>query len=164
MATPTRALIELATAYAVLVDTEDISEYQTALDGLTAEIGKHAEGIALAIRSLEAGSEAISREIDRLEMLREWRDRRAKELRIALLTALQRAGMRRVEGQLVRVLVGLNPPAVRVLDGVTLPPEYERVIPARIEPDKRALLEAYRAGKALPSGVEIVQSVHLKVM
>lgn len=148
-----------------LADDDALDEQALAdtLDGLQGEIAAKAANVAKFLRNLEATADAIdtaTRQMqDRSARLR----RRAEWLRGYLLAHLQAAGVPRVEVPEFVISVRANPPAVEVLADARLPPEFliaPPVPPPR--PDKRALGEALKAGRAI-EGCRLIAGHRLEI-
>jgi len=81
-----------------------------------------------------------------------------------LHTELMDKLLSKADGTLFTIALHKNPPSllVNVLPD-SLPPEYVRVIPEQREPDKKALMEAVKAGADIP-GVELAPTTyHIRV-
>jgi len=159
-------LYELTDAYVrilALAEEAEDGEWLEALAGLQGAIEEKAENTAKMIRSLEADAETFRAEAERMLAISKSRQNRVTSLKDYLKANLEAAGMDKVKGQLFTVSLQSSPPSCRVMDEAAIPIEYQRVIPARIEVDARAIIAHWRdTGEAIP-GVEVVQSKHLRI-
>jgi hypothetical protein len=122
------------------------------------------ESVALYVRTLLAQAEVVGSEVDRLAARQKALQREADGLKDYLHRQLLERGESKVAGKLVTIAVQNNAPAVKLsINATDLPPAYQRVIPSKVEPDKTALLEAYKAGEHLPAGVEVVVGSHVRI-
>lgn len=125
------------------------------------------ESVALYIRTKLAEAEVVGAEEERLADRRKAITKQADGLKEYLRRQMEERGEAKVAGRLVTVAVQNSTPSVRVLCGATaLPPSYQRVIPAvpeSVEADKRAILDAYKAGAELPEGVEVICGTHVRI-
>ena len=117
--------------------------------GITDELAVKAQGIEYVARGALAHHAAIDAEIARLTALRAKRDKVAQGLRDYLKDNMERAGIDKIECAMFSIGIRKNPPAVEVIDLVSLPAAYWRTpepkppVPA---PDKAAIKAALQAG------------------
>lgn len=120
-------------------------------------------GIARVIRNLEADVEAIKTEQDRLA-----KKRRARERNIAWLKDYARGemlavGRDEVSDGVLKVAVQRNPPKVARVDEDSVPVDYLREVPARVEVDKKAILEDWKAGADVSAFATIEQEKGVRI-
>ena len=153
-------LYELTETYRTLqliLDTaENPEEYQAALDELKDSIENKVENIGKFILSLEADEEAIGTELVRLAARKQAITNRKNHLKNYLLTEMRTAGLDKVKKPLFTVSVRNNPPSVQIDDPADIPLEYRRVIPEHTEPDKKAILEYFKATGENVRGAQVV--------
>ena len=116
------------------------------------------------LRELEAREEVLSTEMARLAARKKRLASRIQWMKNYAASALQRMDRPRLEGTLFTIALHKNPPSllVNVLPD-QLPEEFVRVIPEQREPDKKALMEAVKAGANIP-GVELAPTTyHVRV-
>lgn len=119
--------------------------------------GHHLYERAMDLTTLDA-------EIRRLQERRRVRqgeyDRRREFLRVQM----DGLGIPKVDRPLLTVLVKDNPPSVRCdVPADALPAEFQRIVPAKVEADKKALLAVHKQGRALPDGVVVERSRSLQI-
>jgi hypothetical protein len=68
-----------------------------------------------------------------------------------------------VKGDLLQITVRPNPYSVSEVDLGLLPQEFIRTIPEKQEPDKKAILEHFKATGELINGVEINRTLRLSI-
>lgn len=161
----------------------ELSEEARALDDLTAmddgewtpeadvlhtelldQLCAKADAFGAYVRELEAREETIAAEMQRLAARKKRLASRLQWMKSYAASALQRMDRQRLEGTLFTLAIQKNPPSllVHVLPDA-LPPAYVRVIPEMREPDKKALLDAIKAGADIP-GVELAPTTyHLRI-
>ena len=133
------------------------------LDALDIAFDEKVENVVLYIRGVEAEAEAFEAEAERLAAKASTLRARAGSLQNYLHNAMISRGKDRVQGLLASAKVMDSPPRIVVSDGYKPRGEFARVIPAKREVDKRALLAAFKAGKKLPKGVTVEQGTWLKL-
>jgi outer membrane murein-binding lipoprotein Lpp len=166
----TLTLYELAEEAAALDDLtamedgEWTPEADTLHTELMDKLVSKADAFASYLRDLETREETLASEIARLTARKKRLASRIQWMKSYAASALQRMDRPRLEGTLFTIALHKNPPSllVNVLPD-SLPPEYVRVIPEQREPDKKALMEAVKAGADIP-GVELAPTTyHIRV-
>lgn len=133
--------------------------------GITDELAVKAQGIEFVARGAEAHNATIDAEIARLANLKLSRQKVADGLRAYLKDNMERAGIEKIECPLFKLSIKKNPPAVEIIDPLSLPAEYWRTpepkppVPA---PDKTAIKAALQAGVDV-MGAKLVQGTRLDV-
>jgi len=133
--------------------------------GLSDELTVKAQGIEHVAREAEKYNSLIDEEIERLKLLKASRERVAQGLRDYLKANMERAGISKITCPLFTIGIKHNPPAVEVIDLMSLPAEYWRTpepkppVPA---PDKAAIKLALQAGVDV-MGARLTQSTRLAV-
>lgn len=123
------------------------------------------EAIALLVRQREVDAEAAKAEETRLGAIRRAHERTAVSLKGYLLACLSAAGVQRVETPLARVRVQRSgTPSINYGGEVTALPEWARKhVPESWDIDRKAILEAVRAGDDVPEGVVVAYSNHVRI-
>lgn len=172
-------LYDLAQAREILDDwlLESEGELTPAIEQLLNELEERVEtkihNVALYIRELRRASSAIGEEAKALAARAKRSERAADSLTEYLQRQMERLGTTKVEGPLVTVALQDNPPkVVGEVDEETLfewtgdvhLEDYVRTIPARHELNRKAVLDAYKAGALLPEplGIERTRSVRIR--
>ncbi len=145
-------------------------EIEAILEQAEGDLKDKVERVALKVRQLEGMAKAIEDEADRLYARAKARANGAKSLKAYLERCLEAAGLTRVDGLLVTVAMQKNAPAVQVPPDADLAElraagfPYLRVIPEKLEVDKKALLDAAKANAAaLPTGWAITQGQSVRI-
>lgn len=108
--------------------------------------------------------EVIDAEIKRLTERKRARQNEYDRRRAFLLQQMEAIGLPKVDRPLITVAVQNNPPSVRCdLAPEALPEVWRRVVPERIDVDKKAILAAHKRGEALPEGVSVEQTRSLRI-
>jgi hypothetical protein len=139
--------------------TPELDAALTALDGAFEE---KAERVALFVVNELATAKAIKSEEERLAQRRKALEHRADSLKRYLETQLVRVGKRAIRGTLATIAMQTNPPSVvevvstderdfRALWERT--PEFVAYTPESFAWNKRAILDAYKAGTLTSSDV-----------
>lgn len=163
-------LYQLSGAYLQLAHTLADGDFdaQTIADsieasGITDEIVVKAQNIEHIARAAESHHLAIDAEIARLQALKAQRQRTANGLRSYLKSAMEMAGIERLECDLFKISIAKNPAAVDIFDPLSLPAVYMVVPePKPAMPDKKAIAAAIKAGQEVP-GARMTQGTRLKV-
>jgi hypothetical protein len=137
-------------------------ELEAELDGLTEEFDRKAEYIAMLIREAKLEAEKWRAEEDRVAARRRSLERRAEGLTRYVHEAMVAMGRDKIAGDLLTVAIQRNGSASVGFEGdpMSLPEEFRRV---QVSINGRALAEAYKAGQALPEGVEINHGTHVRI-
>lgn len=175
--TATQTLYNIADARDVLdtwlaeTDGEVTPELEALLAELDATADEKIERVALYIREQKALASAATMERDRLGAIAKRRESAASSLTDYLVRQMDRLGKDKVSGVLVTIAFQKNPPRVTGdLSPEALSELFEsssgslaRCVPASFTLDKKAVLDAYKAGQALPSGLAVEQTVSLRI-
>ena len=166
------ALYQLTSQYLQLAETLADGDFdaQTIADtieasGITDELSVKAQGIEFVARAAEQHHAVIDIEIARLQALKASRDKVAAGLRSYLKENMERAGIEKLECPLFKLSIKKNPPAVEVIDLVSLPAEYWRTPepkPPVAAPDKALIKAALQRGEEV-TGARMVQGTRLDV-
>lgn len=166
------ALYKLTNAYLELAerladgdfDAQTISDTIEA-SGISDELAVKAQGIEFVARGAESHNLAIDAEIARLQALKAHRNKVAAGLRAYLLDNMQRADMEKIECPLFSISIRKNPPAVEIIDQLSLPSKFmvtPEPKPPVAAPDKKAIAAALKAGEDVP-GARMIQGVRLNI-
>lgn len=129
------------------------------------------ERVALKVKALEAESEAIATEGQRIMARAKARANGAKSLKTYMERCMEAAGETKVVGLLCTVALQQNPPKLNVPEDVDLAELYEAgcpgvvAIPARYEVNKAELLAAVKARgeDVLPTGFTVTRGTSLRI-
>lgn len=162
------ALYELAADYRRALETLadlDLPEevVQDTLEALKGEVEVKATNVAAFVRNLEALAEQIRQAEAQMAARRKAIESRAERVRQYLLANLQACGITKIECPWFVVAIRKNPPSAEIVDEALLP---ERFLvappPPPPRPDKRAILEALKAGEEVP-GARLTQGVRVEI-
>ena len=139
--------------------TEDVS---ARIDALEMALPVKVEGVCCVIRTLQAEAEAAAVEVKRLRELEEVRRNKADGLKAYLKTCLERIGQSSVKTPLFGVRIQRNSVPSILLDCEieALPTMFQK---HRVDADRAALIEWWKAGKELPPGVKAEVGSHLRI-
>lgn len=162
-------LYELSDDYRKL--QTELDNEETEQDSITAilsqvkeQFDEKVENIGKLILSLKADAEAVKLEEQRLAKRRKTLDEKAEWLKGYLQDELTNTGVEKVKGVLLTVSLRKNPPSINVVDVMQIPDRFWRVIPEVREPDKKAIIEQFKATGEIIDGVEIVtDKKHLEI-
>jgi len=161
-------LYELSQAYNDVYDlltTEEMDEGETR-DGIALleqlETSLHEKLLACArvLKSLEADTDAIKAEEQRLAKRRKAIENNAARLKEYMQSNMESAGLEKASDAVFTVAMQNNPPSVRVLNEKRIPSLY--FIPQEPKLDKRSLLNAIKAGEQV-DGAELQQTKGVRI-
>ncbi len=144
-------------------------ELSALLDQAEGDFATKVERVALKVRSMEVTADAIKAEEVRLAQKRRVQENAVASLKSYLREALRLAGQTKVVGTLATVSVQKNPPSVQgLLDEESLVGMYAIQSPfvkreVSYALDKKAVIEAHKAGQEIPQGVSVSQSLSLRI-
>lgn len=148
-----------------LAEVEDMDEQAVAdtLAGLEGDIQTKAQSVAAMTLNVEAWAQAAEDASKRLAERAARMRKRGDWLRQYLFANLKASGMTKVESPEFTVSIRKNPAAVQIADGIILPAKFMvQPEPPPPRPDKRALLDALKAGEQI-EGCQIVQGERLDI-
>ena len=162
-------LYELSDEYRRLLDDYNTAETQEEMDAIAERLDavsvawEDKARACLIVRSEAiASASAIAAEIKRLTALRDAAETRAERMRRYVETQMLATDRDRADLGVYKVRLQDSPPSVTWFDVDALPDEYVRVVPAKREPDKRAIVEAWSSGIEVP-GAEVQQKRGIRI-
>ncbi len=147
-------LYELTAEYEAIIkaiedaEGEVTPELVAQLDALGGAFTDKADNIAAVIRTVEATSDAVKVEQDRLAKYRKSLDNHADWLRRYLQEQMERTGNVKVEGARFRIAVRACPPSVDVTDEKLIPADYWEPQAPRL--NRKAVGDTLKAGATVP--------------
>lgn len=139
------ALEELAAAEAD--GREPSEEVALAVRDYTLTAAEKRDRMAGFLRQAEKQADLYDEEIARLRAKKATLENAVTRLKSYIVGTMQALDIRKVEGTVVTLALRQNPAHVDV--GGEVPPEYQRVIPEKREPDKVAIKKALEAGESV---------------
>jgi hypothetical protein len=148
-------------------------ELAALLEQAETDLETKAESVALFVRELYSNAKAVRDERDRLDARVRHYERAAESLKDYLKFQLERSGIAKVEGKLATVRLQKSPPSIKALldqdalarmkaDPATT--EYVETIPQSFRVDNDTVRAAWKEGRELPAGIEVVQSNHVRIV
>ena len=156
-------LYELTQAYERILELAeqlDDGALKDTLDSLNDAIEVKAENTAKVIKQLDADSEMLKGEIQRLSSRKQAIETNARNLKRYLQESLEKIGMEKVKGDLFTVAIQNNPPSLEVLDERKIELDYFNH-PAPVL-DKKAVLQTLKRGIEM-EGARIKQTRSLRI-
>ena len=133
------------------------------LESIGGDLELKAQNVALFCRNLEATAASIKEAEAGMAQRRKAIENRAAQLKAYMLTCMQGAGYRKIEGPYLRLSIRDNPEAVDVFDAAQVPAEFMRQPePPPATPDKAAIKGAIKAGADVP-GCRLTRSQRLDI-
>lgn len=137
------------------------------LESLGGELEAKAVNVAMFIRNLEVGAEAIKQAETELKARRERVESRAESLRAYLKGAMEATGVLKIEHPMLRLSIKALPGKVVVFDELQVPPFFWREPPPSPPPparviDKAAIKTAIADGETVP-GAKIDKGTRLEI-
>jgi hypothetical protein len=156
-------LYEIANEMLEILDQEELSkEDEDRLTNTNMEFNDKVEAVLQYRQGLIGHGEALVAEIKRLQAKRVAIERRAEWLKSYVMGTMQGLGLGKFYGVTMTATIAKSPPKVEIADDAELPDSFVRVKTIR-EPNKEALLECNKLGYALPPGVSVTTSTHLRI-
>lgn len=142
------------------LDEQTVSD---TLEGLQGAIEVKAQNVAMFIRNLEVGAEAIKEAESRMAARRKAIENRVQRIKQYLLMNMRACGISKIESPYLSVSIRKNPVSVVIDNSDAIPPEYMRQPePPPPSPDKKAIAEAIKSGKEIPGAhTEQSERVHI---
>lgn len=155
-------LYEISEAYRAVLNNDELEaeELFEALNNMEGMFENKALGIARYIKELEAESEVIGKEIERLQVRKRAIEGRVKGLKVYLSQQMLFVDRKKIADELMTVSVQKSPPTVVVLDEKVIPSEFWKVIPESRNVDKKSILDRFRETETAIPGVEISGNRH----
>lgn len=145
-------------------DGELTPEIEAELTAVEVEWVEKVDAILTYARQKDLNAASLKSEEERLYALRKSEESESKRLKRYVADSLISRDEREVQTAHFKAYLQNNPPSVVVGETVTvfdLPEQFRRVREPEI--DKKALLEAHKAGQTLPAGVTVEQGQSLRV-
>lgn len=156
--------VEILTILAEMQEPDaNESELGERLEEAEAFLSQKLESCAWTVCDLERLADIRKAEAKRLRDQAERIDKAAADLKARMLAHMQALGDTKVVLPRYTISIRLNPPSVAVLEEAMVPGEFQRVIPARIEVDKRAILNFFKDTGEIPQGVDVVRTQRLDI-
>jgi hypothetical protein len=135
-----------------------VEERLTELEGA---LNDKADNIAALMRTCEAEAAAYKTEADRLGQLAGSAAAKADRLKRYLKAELERAGIAKLDCPRFKLAIQKNSvPSVILAAGAEIPDGFARI---KRELDTKAVIEAVKAGGAIPDTISVVNGTHLRV-
>lgn len=152
------SLYEIASQFAFLTGDGEIPiDVEAQIDALGMSMEAKVDAICRIIQERRAEAAKFKHEAERLSEIADRATVAADRLKRYVRDSMQMAGLKTLETELFRLRLQANPPSA---DCVGDPPaEFSRV---KVEWDKKAVIEAHKAGLPLPSGAAVTQGVSLR--
>ncbi|MDR0274111.1 MAG: siphovirus Gp157 family protein [Burkholderiaceae bacterium] len=133
------------------------------LESMSGALEVKAQNVVAFARNLQASAAAIKQAEEQMAARRKAIERRAASLLHYTQTAMQVAGVQKIECPWFRLSIQSNPPAVHVFEPGLVPGQFMRTPePPPPAPDKTAIAKALKAGQDVP-GCQLVQSQRLVI-
>lgn len=133
------------------------------LEAMAGDIQIKATNVAMFARNLESMAEQIKAAEAQMAERRKSIEKRAEGIREYLMGCMERSGISKIECPYFKIAIRDNPASVVIDDEHSIPDEYKRRPPSPpAVPDKRAILEAHKAGNQV-AGTHIVRTQRLEI-
>lgn len=155
-------LYELTSSYEQLLEMAEQLDEETlrdTLESINEAIEEKVENTAYVIKSLEANVKIIDEEVKRLQAMKSTQQRNIKSLKEYIQESMEKVGLGKIEGSLIKVSIQNNPPSVRLDDDFKIGKYLVSVEPKF---DKKAILSDLKQGLDVP-GAEIVQGKSIRI-
>lgn len=126
--------------------------------GITDDFAAKAQGVEMVCREMTKDIPAIDAEIERLQALKNRRQRLADGLHEYLLYHMQKTGIEKIETPLFSISIKNNPPSVEIYDEAQIPSEFFVQKPSI---SKTLIRQALRTGDV--PGARMVQTNRIQI-
>ena len=155
-------LYELTSSYVQLLEMAEQFDEETlrdTLESINEAIEDKVENTAYVIKSLEANVKIIDEEVKRLQAMKSTQQRNIKSLKEYIQESMEKVGLGKIEGSLIKVSIQNNPPSIRLDDDFKIGKYLVSVEPKF---DKKAILSDLKQGLDVP-GAEMVQGKSIRI-
>jgi len=154
-------LYQLSDRYITLegmLDSEDITkeDLDTSLVDLKDQIEDKVENIGKLVLTLKANAETLDAEVTRLSKRKQAIQSNIDRLKAYLLTEMIATDTLKVKRNVITVSVIDNPPSIELLSLDDIPQEFRNKIPESWQPDKKAMLDHFKATGEIVSGIKVI--------
>lgn len=156
-------LFELTQSYQQVLEIAEQLDAETlkdTLDSINDAVEQKVENTAFVVKQLEANVSVIDEEIKRLQAMKGTQTNNIKSLKLYLQESMEKVGLDKVQGKLIKIAIQNNPQSVEVLNENVIPKNY--FVEQNPKLDKKALLTDLKSGVQV-EGVEIKQSRSLRI-
>lgn len=156
-------LFELTQSYQQVLEIAEQLDAETlkdTLDSINDAVEQKVENTAFVVKQLEANISVIDDEIKRLQAMKGTQTNNIKSLKLYLQESMEKVGLDKVQGKLIKIAIQNNPQSVEVLNENVIPKNY--FVEQKPKLDKKALLADLKGGVQV-EGVEIKQSRSLRI-
>ena len=156
-------LFELTQSYQQVLEIAEQLDAETlkdTLDSINDAVEQKVENTAFVVKQLEANISVIDKEIKRLQAMKGTQTNNIKSLKLYLQESMEKVGLDKVQGKLIKIAIQNNPQSVEVLNENVIPKNY--FVEQKPQLDKKALLTDLKGGVQV-DGVEIKQSRSLRI-
>jgi len=137
---------------------EDYSTLTTALGQLEAERLTKIENIFRLLQWRDKRVEAIKEEKARLNQVQNRLEADNDWLEQYCIKNMEEHNEPKLIFSLVRGRIGINPPAVEILDASLIPDSFQRLVPSHYEPEKSKIIEHFKQTGGTVTGTQIIST------
>ncbi len=156
-------LYELTSSYQQVLEIAEQLDAETlkdTLDSINDAVEQKVENTAFVVKQLEANVSVIDEEIKRLQAMKGTQTNNIKSLKLYLQESMEKVGLDKVQGKLIKIAIQNNPQSVEVLNENVIPKNY--FVEQKPKLDKKSILADLKSG-AQVEGVEIKQTRSLRI-
>ncbi|WP_373717850.1 siphovirus Gp157 family protein [Jeotgalibaca porci] len=156
-------LYELTSSYQQVLEIAEQLDSETlkdTLDSINDAVEQKVENTAFVVKQLEANVSVIDEEIKRLQAMKGTQTNNIKSLKLYLQESMEKVGLDKVQGKLIKIAIQNNPQSVEVLNENVIPKNY--FVEQKPKLDKKSILADLKSG-AQVEGVEIKQTRSLRI-
>ena len=135
-------------------------ELEASLDRVQMAFVEKAENIRNWIVNLEERQNAIALELNRLQIRAARTESLVTRLKAYLVETMIHGDVRTLDYDLFTLRVQKNPPSLLVTDQTKIPAAYLTVIPESYEPNRKKIMEAFKAMGERVEGTEVITDKH----
>lgn len=174
-------LYEFTTSYLTLlglVGEGEEGDFEQALADLKDDFNTKAVNVAKMIRSIQASAKAYQEEAQRMTALYQSRINAVGRLTTYLHGEMTRAGINKVEGDVISLTMQNNPPSIEIPDEDAIEAHWKRAVLTlsltevpeewigheglRVSVDRRGILDWVKEGNEPPPGAMVTRGKHIR--
>ena len=117
-------LYELTSSYQQVLEIAEQLDAETlkdTLDSINDAVEQKVENTAFVVKQLEANISVIDEEIKRLQAMKGTQTNNIKSLKLYLQESMEKVGLDKVQGKLIKIAIQNNPKSVEVLNENVIP-------------------------------------------
>jgi archaellum component FlaC len=140
---------------------DDLQTFIDTLESIEDSIQQKSLNVAKFIKNLQGDIDAYDKEIKRLTKAKKYLNNKVDGLKDYLLTQLQLANIKKVEGDTLKIKIQKNNPSAEIVNESAIPAQFRLSQPDKIQ--SKAILDALKQGQQVDGAVLVTDKEHLRI-